>query len=113
MTKVKEGRYTYYIIPEQKLIKCVSSYAKKPYVGIAKCNDKDTFDENIGKHIARVRCDDKINKKRIKSLEAYLDNAFDIVRFWEKEHSRLCVLMKIADAEKRRIDIEKKKIKDY
>ena len=53
MTKIKEGRYTYYIIPEQRLVKCVSTYAKKPVTGWAKCADTDEFDENTGKEIAR------------------------------------------------------------
>ena len=113
MKEYKEGRYYYYIIPESRIVKCVSTYGKKPFVGIAKCDEKDTFDENIGKRIARVKCDNKINRRRIKVLQRDMDIAFDNVRYWEAKHSMLCQLMRTADKERRELVFAVDEIKTY
>ena len=73
MTKTKIGRYVYYIIPENGTVKCSSTYAGIPVYGVAKCNGKDEFNEEIGKKIARIRCDKKINTKRQKNLGGAVD----------------------------------------
>lgn len=113
MTKFKEGRYTYYIIPEQKLVKCVSSYAKKTVVGYAKCAADDEWNENIGMHIARVRCDDKINRKRLKCVKRDLDIVFRELVYWQKKHAVLCTLLKKAEKEKRDLTFDKVRIGEY
>lgn len=113
MTKKKIGRYTYYIIPEQNRVKCVSSYAKKAVTGYAECKPEDTFNEDIGMEISRVKCDTKINKKRIKSLEKELDFVFNEIRYWEKRHSKLCMLMRNAEKEQRELNIANKKLENY
>lgn len=55
-------RYRYFIT-DTKVI-CVSSYAGKGVRGIAKCDPKDTFNIDIGKELAGLRCDKKIAEKR-------------------------------------------------
>lgn len=54
-----------YIVDGKKVI-CLSSYGGKTARGIAKCNDVDTFDETVGKPLAKLRCDVKIAKRRVK-----------------------------------------------
>lgn len=112
MTKVKEGRYTYFIIPEQNTIKCVSTYAKKNVVGKAVLSDGDTWNEEVGKFIARTKCDKKINEKRIKYLQSWLDEYFDAIQYYQKKHSRVAILMKKAEAEKRELTFEMKRVRE-
>ena len=112
MKKVKDGRYTYFIIPEQRLIKCVSTYARKSVMGCAKCRDDDTWNEEIGKFIAKTKCDKKINEKRIKYLQSWLDQCFNAIQYYQKEHSKTAILMKKAEAEKRELTFEMKKVRE-
>lgn len=51
---------------DTKKVICLSSYGGKTVRGIAKCNDTDTFDETVGKQLAKLRCDAKIARKRAK-----------------------------------------------
>ena len=57
-------RYTFNIA-EDKVI-CVAHFAKKPVRGIAKCNraEGDLFLEDVGKDLAKARCDKKVAEKR-------------------------------------------------
>ena len=112
MTKVKEGRYTYYIIPEQKLVKCVSTYAKKPVIGWAKCADVDEFDETLGKEIARIRCDDKVNRRRLVFLKDLADIYFKETQYYMRQHGRVCVKLRQAEKERRDLVFELKKIRE-
>jgi len=112
MTKYKEGRYTYYIIPESNIVKCVSTYAKKPYVGISKCRPEDTFNESIGKYIARVRCDNKINQKRMESLNRDLAIASKMIDYWIDEQGMLQSLICKAEKERNGIIAELKNISE-
>ena len=61
------ARYKYYTNGNQVI--CVSSYAKIPVKGVAKCSPEDVFNEEIGKQLARLRCDAKIAKKRVKNAK--------------------------------------------
>lgn len=56
----------YQFFKNKNEIICVSSFAKKRVRGIAKCAECDEFDETIGRQLAQIRCDLKINEKRIK-----------------------------------------------
>lgn len=53
-----------YHVSQTKVI-CISSFAKKPVRGIAKCDTNfDAFDVETGKKLARLRCDVKVSEKR-------------------------------------------------
>lgn len=99
MNKYKEGRYTYYIIPEVKMVKCVSTYAKKPYVGVAKCVPEDEFNESLGKYIARTKCDAKISCKRMESLNADLIYVESMIALWNDEKNKVVSLIEKAKHE--------------
>lgn len=58
------ARYRFYVNGNQVI--CVSSYAKKPIKGVAKCSPEDTFNLEIGKQLAKLRCDAKVAKQRVK-----------------------------------------------
>lgn len=101
MTRYKEGRYTFYIIPESKTVKCMSTYEKKPFWGIAKCNDEDNFDEEVGKNLARLRCDIKINNRRIKVLNQVLLDYKELSEYYKYRKERVAVKLTQADTEKK------------
>ena len=81
------SRYKYYKDSKGKVI-AVSSYAGKAIRGVAKCNPNDSFDEDVGKQLAQLRCDVKIADKRIKRAQAQYDAATRAVNKaqadWEK-----------------------------
>ena len=60
-----------------KCVKCISSYAGRKVVGIAKTDPRDVYDPEYGKALARQRCDAKIAEKRYKRSMACLINATD------------------------------------
>lgn len=69
---MKNKKYTYIVCKDHETneftgtVIAISSYAKKPVRGIAKCSPKDNFDVNKGIELAEARCDVKIAKKRFK-----------------------------------------------
>lgn len=60
-------RYRYF--NSETEVVCVSSFAGKSVVGRAKCAPGDNFNLEVGKKLARLRCDLKIAKKRKKSAD--------------------------------------------
>lgn len=65
-----------------------STYAGKTVYGVAKCAPGDTFDEEVGKKIAALRCAQKIAQKRVsrameKRAEAY-ENLIHAQMFFNK-----------------------------
>ena len=59
------NKYKFYSDGKGKII-AVSSYAGKTVKGTAKCDPRDTFDEDYGKECAAARCSAKIAEKRFK-----------------------------------------------
>lgn len=64
----KVGRYRYVILPDKVI--AITTFAGKDIRGVAKCAPNDTFDEEIGKELARRRCDVKVARKRVKRAES-------------------------------------------
>ena len=64
-----------YHVSETKVV-CISSFAKRPVRGIAKCDTNfDTFDVETGKKLARLRCDVKVSEKRAQRATTKLAEA--------------------------------------
>lgn len=59
-------RYRFYINEDARMVVAVSTFAGKPFRGIAKCADKDTWDVEFGKKLAAARCGLKIARERVK-----------------------------------------------
>lgn len=59
---------------------CISHYAGKPVVGKAKCHADDVYDEEIGKQLAKARCDYKIARKRYYNARAKVSAANDAIQ---------------------------------
>ena len=58
-------------------IVCASHFAGETVRGVAICSSNDTFDPEVGRELARLRCDQKIAEKRhwraIDKLRAAID----------------------------------------
>ncbi len=65
--------YKFYVT-DNKVI-CVTTYAGKTVRGVAKCDPRDTFDEEFGKSLAKARADFKVANKRYDRAMAKLDEA--------------------------------------
>ena len=66
---MKKDRYRYYTHKREDgatEIIAVSSYAGRKVKGKAVCSPDDKFDEEIGKKLAKLRCDVKVDEKRVK-----------------------------------------------
>ena len=71
-------KYTYTI--SNNKVYCVSHYAGKAVRGVAKCDESyDKFDAKIGMQLAKLRCDKKIAKKRVKNMIRKLNNAIEVL----------------------------------
>lgn len=67
---MKQRKINYRIYHHGNEIVAVSSFAKKPVRGVAKCDPRDEFDHKKGEALAIARCDYKIAEKRVKKAEA-------------------------------------------
>lgn len=76
--KRKNFKYKY-IVAGKKVI-ALSTYAKKVVKGVAVCADNDEFNEESGKKLAALRCDEKVAQKRFKRAE----NEYNWTREWLK-----------------------------
>lgn len=88
-----EPRYKYFT-NGKNLVVAVSRYAGKYVRGIAKCSDLDEFDFEVGKKLAKVRCDLKIAGLRTrraaalqKEAQEQLDEAFRNITNIERYYS--------------------------
>ena len=84
-------KYTYHTNFKDTVV-AVCHYAGRPVRGIAKCSPADDFDLEVGKELAKARCDLKIANKKVKNLkedihywaeirdkiEARLENLYDV-----------------------------------
>ncbi len=71
------SRYKF-IKTDNKII-CLSTYAKKPVRGVAKCSPHDEFDFEIGAKLAKLRCDVKVCEKRLANARYRYSEAVDIL----------------------------------
>ena len=71
-------KYTYNVDLKGNKIVCVSHYAGKAVRGVSKCDTQyDEFNVETGMELAKLRCDQKIAKKRVKNLSVKLNKAED------------------------------------
>lgn len=57
------NKYKYYSDGNNKVV-AVSTYAGRTVRGVAKCDPRDTFDEETGRRLAAARCAVKVARKR-------------------------------------------------
>lgn len=61
--------YRFIVNEKKNTVTCVVKNKNGVFVGVAKCDPSDVFDENIGKDIARKRAILKSNMKELNRLE--------------------------------------------
>ena len=66
-------RYKYYFT--KNTIVCVSHYAGKAVRGVAKCAPSDTYNQEFGMKLARLRCDCKVAELRFRRASKLYDDA--------------------------------------
>lgn len=59
---------------------CVSTFARKPVKGIAKCAPNDNYDERVGRALALNRCNVNVSKRRLKKAQQKLKTAEDFAK---------------------------------
>lgn len=66
-------KYKYYV--GKDVVVCTTRFAGKNVRATAKCSEGDTFDEEVGKNLAKLRCDIKVAKKRAKLANSKYSSA--------------------------------------
>lgn len=82
-------KYKFIILPKQKKVIALTSYAGKTVKGVAVCSEHDEFDVETGKRLASARANVKVAMKRKARAEkklAYFDKIIDDV---EREYHEL------------------------
>ncbi len=86
--KNRDKSYKYHIYERKDgstVVLAMSTYAGKKVKGKAICSPDDTFDEEKGKQLAKLRCAIKIDKKRKKNIIIEKSQLFEISAWVETE----------------------------
>lgn len=107
---MKNPKYKIFTDNEKKVY-AVSSFAGRPIRGVAKCSDKDSFNLETGKEIAKARCALKVADKRLvraaEKLSLALKNVHDANAHLDRMNEYYWDSVKARDeAEKTLEDIE-------
>ena len=99
-------KYKYY--NDDKRVVAVSTYAKKNVRGVAVCSNDDDFDLDFGKKLAKIRCDKKINKKRLKYLCDRVEGFNDCIYYLTCDRDNLINLINDTYETLKELDEEEK-----
>lgn len=109
MKKSFEPHYDYYT-NEKDVVVAVTHYAGRTVRGVAKCNPADTFDFELGKRIAKAKCEVKVAKKRLKHKLAVYENHKRLREFLWDEWKNLGEQINEAFEERAKAELELNKI---
>ena len=87
MRKNFNPKYKFYT--NDKKVIAVSTYAKKNVRGVAVCSKDDNFDVDFGMKLAKIRCDKRINEKRLKYLNNKVKDVNTIIDYFISERSKM------------------------
>ena len=82
-------RYTFYGDEEAGVVVALSTFAKKPVRGVAKCDPRDEFSMSDGMELAAARCNARIAKKRARRAEQKLNDARRALEEAEKHYKEM------------------------
>lgn len=84
-------------------VKAVTTYKNKIISAVAVCSPEDVYDFEIGKAIAKAKCELKVAKKRIKNLKTYSSMIYadfdEMIELYEREFRRQAKRIKFAEKE--------------
>lgn len=101
-------KYKYYT--DDKRVVAVSTYAKKNVRGVAVCNDDDVFDFDFGKKLAKIRCDRKINEKRLKYLNDRVEKFNALIDYFVCDRDNIINLINDTFDTIHELDLEEERI---
>jgi hypothetical protein len=64
------SKYKFYSDEKARVVVALSTFAKKPVRGKAKCDPRDEFSTSDGMLLAAARCNERIAEKRKRNAEA-------------------------------------------
>lgn len=73
-------RYIFDDEVEPKKVIVLSKYAGKDVRGIAKCSPNDEFNADVGRNLAKLRCDEKVAWKRLQRAQRKVAEAREELR---------------------------------
>ena len=106
-------KYHYYTGTTKEGIKqviCVSSYAGQKVRGIAKCSPADTYNEEYGKELARLRCDIKVATLKTRYANSRKAIALDYFNYITQEMGRMTEFVNDAESQ---LDTCKKALEEF
>ena len=71
------SKYKFYTDEEARVVVALSTFAKKPVRGKAKCDPRDEFSNSDGMLLAAARCNERIAEKRAHNAETRLAAAIE------------------------------------
>lgn len=81
------SKLNYKIDEENKVVVAFGRCHNKTVVGVAKCADEDTFDVEVGKKLAALRCSLKIAEKRMKFAEDRFSFTQEMLDYWIEQNA--------------------------
>lgn len=90
-------KYKFIILPEQKKVIALTSYAGKTVKATAVCSEHDEFDIETGKRLASARANVKVAMKRKARAEKKLAYFDKIIEDVEREYHELEAYLYMAD----------------
>ena len=88
-----KGKYKFYTDGSNKIV-AVSSYAGRTVRGVAKCDPRDTFDEDAGRSLAEARCAMKIAEKRHARAQREYNKAVAARQAAQNRFDKMCAYLK-------------------
>ena len=80
---MRKFQYKYHVDEEKGVVVALSTFAKRPVRGVARCDPKDTFDVETGKKLAGARCNVKVAEKRVQRATQCVEELTEAVAFFE------------------------------
>jgi hypothetical protein len=71
-----DNNYHFYYNTRNSMVVCTTAYKGKTIRGVAKCSPEDTFDLEVGKKLAYLRCRYKFAKKKAAQASGVYAKAF-------------------------------------
>ena len=93
-----KAKYKFVVNEEKRTVVALRRFNGKVYRGVSKCSPNDTWDVEVGKKLAALRCEAKVAHCKLKLSEIDLKWTQDGLQ-WFQERVNKCV-----DAENRSIE---------
>ena len=83
------SKYKFYADEEARVVVALSTFAKKPVRGKAKCDPRDEFSNGDGMLLAAARCNARIAKKRKRNADARFEEAARVLAQAKRNYEKM------------------------